>query len=116
MRWGIVLVMSGLLAATGAQAQDRDAEFTAAVEKCWNRPHSDEPTPKLVWDVEIDGRGQLLDITAETPKPEGAYGRSLVESLKRGLMRCTPYDFPAGVYKVTFDKNTKGGKSLDPYK
>lgn len=115
MRWGIVLV-SGLLVATVAQAQDRNADFTAAVEKCWNRPHTKDPAPKLIWNVEIDARGQLLDITAKTPKPEGAYGRSLVESLKRALMRCTPYDFPAGVYKVTFDKNTKGGKSLDPYK
>lgn len=115
MRWGIILV-SGLLAVTGAQAQDRDAEFAAAVEKCWNRPYTEKPTPKLVWKVEIDARGQLLDITAETPKPEGAYGRALVESLKRALMRCTPYDFPAGAYKLTVDKNTKGGKSLDPYK
>lgn len=113
MRWGIVLV-SGLLAATGAQAQDRNAEFTAAVEKCWNRPYTEEPIPKLVWKVEIDSRGELVDITAETPKP--ANGRALVESLKRALMRCTPYKFPAGSYKLTVDKNTKDGKSLDPYK
>lgn len=115
MRWGIILV-SGLLAVTGAQAQDHDAEFTAAVEKCWNQPYTEEPTPKLVWNVEIDGRGELVDITAETPKPAGAYGRAVVESLKRALMRCTPYKFPAGSYKLIVDKNIKGAKSLNPFK
>lgn len=113
MRWGIVL-LACLLATTGAQAQDRNAEFTAAVEKCWNRPYTEKPTPKLVWNVEINEKGDLVDITAKTPEPTN--GRALIEGLKRALQRCAPYDFPAGVYKLTVDPGAKGGKSLDPYK
>ena len=113
MRWGIVL-LACLLATTGALAQDRNAEFTAAALKCWNRPYTDQPTPKLVWNVEINDKGELVDITAKTPEP--ANGRVLIDSLRRALQRCAPYDFPAGVYKITVDRGAKGGKSLDPYK
>lgn len=106
--------MGAALMATGAQAQDHDAEFTAAALKCWNSPSVDGKFPKLIWKVEISDKGELIDITSETPKPDN--GRAVIESLKRALQRCAPYKFPAGVYKVTVDKNTNGGKSLNPYK
>lgn len=91
-----------------------DAGFQQAALKCWNRLSSDGETPKLVWKVEIDASGLPIDITAKTPKPEG--GRALVESLKRAIMRCSPYNLPADVYTITIDKSTTGGKSLNPYK
>lgn len=91
-----------------------DAAFQSAAMKCWNVPATDGPMPNLIWKVEIDGRGLPIDITATTPRPEG--GRAIVESLKRAIARCYPYRFPAGVYTITIDKDTFGGKSLDPYK
>lgn len=105
--------MCGALLATNVQAQDRNAEFTAAVEKCWNRPSTDGQMPKIVWTVEIDDHGELVDITAETPRPKN---RAVVESLQRATLRCAPYRFPAGVYKLIVDSKSNGGKSLDPYK
>lgn len=91
-----------------------DADFQSEVMKCWNVPATDGKMPKLIWEVEIDGRGLPIDITASTPKPDG--GRAIVESLKRAIMRCSPYRLPAGVYTISIDKDTFGGKSLDPYK
>ena len=96
-----------------ASAAD-DAAFQIAAMKCWNVPVIDGPMPKLIWKVEIDGSGFPVDITASTPKPVG--GRAIVESLKRAVTRCSPYRLPAGVYTITIDKDTFGGKSLDPYK
>ncbi|WP_043062374.1 hypothetical protein [Brucella anthropi] len=93
-----------------------DEDFQSEVMKCWNVPATDGPMPKLIWKVEIDGSGLPIDITASTPKPEGGLGRAIVESLKRAIARCYPYQFPAGVYTITIDKGTFGGKSLDPYK
>lgn len=93
-----------------------DTKFQDEVMKCWNVPATDGPIPNIVWNVEIDGRGAPIDITATTPKPPEGIGRAFVESLKRAVARCAPYRFPAGVYKITIDKNTFGGKSLDPYK
>lgn len=93
-----------------------DADFQKAALKCWNRPSVDGEVQKIVWKVEIDGSGLPIDITASTPKPEGGLGRAIVESLKRAIARCYPYRFPAGVYTITIDKDTFGGKSLDPYK
>lgn len=93
-----------------------DAGFQDEVMKCWNRPNSDEELPKLIWKVEIDSDGMPIDITATTPKPDGGIGRAVSESLKRALMRCAPYKLPYGVHTITIDKDTLGGKSLNPYK
>nr|WP_278377186.1 hypothetical protein [Brucella anthropi] len=93
-----------------------DAALQTAALKCWNRPSADGEVKKLVWKVEIDATGLPVDITATTPKPEGGLGRAVVESLKRALMRCAPYNLPADVYTITIDKSTFGGKSLNPYK
>lgn len=110
---GMVVIGLAMLATTGARADDRDAEFTAAAMKCWNRPDVEGQMPKIVWKVEIDASGLIVDITAETPRPKS---RAAVESLRRAVMRCAPYRIPAGVYRITIDENTKGGKSLNPYK
>lgn len=90
-----------------------DAGFQEAAQKCWNRPDTDGQMQKIIWNVEIDDKGVPIDITATTPKPAG---RAVVESLKRAIMRCAPYKFPSGLYTITIDKSTLGGKSLNPYK
>lgn len=64
--------------------------------------------------VEIDQRGQPIDITAKKYNKDGAQ-RAMGESNKRALLRCAPYKFPAGVYTMTLNAK-KGGKSLNPFK
>ncbi len=105
-----------LTALSGPASALDDAAFQSEVMKCWNVPATDDQMPKLIWKIEIDGNGSPIDITASTPKPEGGLGRAIVESLKRAIARCYPYPFPAGVYTITIDKDTFGGKSLNPYK
>ncbi|KAB2764791.1 hypothetical protein F9L00_03460 [Brucella anthropi] len=91
-----------------------DAAFQSAVMKCWNTPVSFEDAGRFVLAVEIDGEGTPIDITA-TDYVKGGSSRALGDTLKRAVMRCAPYKFPAAVYSITLNAK-KGGKSLKPFK
>lgn len=108
-----IIVLSALAGATSAYAED-DA-FAHAVFKCWNIPAGIEKTDKFVMSVEIDHDGELVDITAKEYK-EGGAAKVMGMSLQRAIMRCAPYNFPAGVYTITIDHRKPTGKSLNPFK
>lgn len=68
--------------------------------------------------VEIDNKGEPIDITAKEFKG-GGVARAVGMSLQRAIVRCAPYRQPAGVYSITVDKSGTGkayDKSLDPFK
>lgn len=68
--------------------------------------------------VEIDGKGEPIDITAKEFK-EGGVARAFGMSLARAVVRCAPYNSPTGVYTITIDNSAKGksyNKKLDPFK
>lgn len=112
-----LIFIVALLTATGAQADD-EAAFTDAVLKCWNMPASVKVTSKFVMSVEIDEKGEPIDITAKEFK-EGGVARAVGMSLQRAVVRCAPYNSPAGVYTITVDKSGTGkayDKRLDPFK
>jgi len=96
-----------------ARALD-DAGFQAAALKCWNQPAGTVGGSEFVLSVEIDNSGQPIDITAKKYEKDGAH-RAMGESVKRALLRCAPYKFPAGIYTMTLNAK-KGGKSLNPFK
>ena len=111
------MLIAALLTATSAQADDQST-FTEAVMKCWNLPAGAQVTSKFVMSVEIDGKGEPIDITAKEFK-EGGVARAVGMSLQRAIVRCAPYNSPAGVYTITIDKSGKGNgynKRLDPFK
>ncbi|EMG52671.1 hypothetical protein DEA98_22485 [Brucella pseudogrignonensis] len=60
-----VIALSALTAP--ARALD-DAGFQAAALKCWNAPSGIDGSDKFVMSVEIDSRGELVDITAKKYK------------------------------------------------
>jgi len=91
-----------------------DAAFQIAVMKCWNAPVSFEDAGRFVLAVEIDSEGMPIDITAKEYVKGGA-SRALGDTLKRAVMRCAPYKFPAAVYSITLN-DKKGKKSLNPFK
>ncbi|WP_146226056.1 hypothetical protein [Phyllobacterium leguminum] len=114
-----IAVSAALLAAltTSAVGAD-DAGFTEEVFRCWNPPSGFEENKRFVLAVEIDASGLLIDITAKE-YAKGPVSRAIGESLRRALLRCAPYRFPAGVYTLTIDRQTTKGmkaKSLDPFK
>ncbi len=92
-----------------------DAGFQAAALKCWNAPSGVETRKHFVMSVEIDARGELVDMTAKEYE-KGEQHRAVGQSLQRAIMRCAPYKFPAGVYTITIDKGSFGGKSLNIWK
>lgn len=104
-------VMATLL--SPALAAD-DAAFQSAVMKCWNTPVSFEDAGRFVLTVEIDNEGMPIDITAKE-YVKGGSSRALGDTLKRAVMRCAPYKFPAAVYSITMNSQ-KAGKSLNPFK
>ncbi|UYT54160.1 hypothetical protein OHI65_07205 [Brucella sp. MAB-22] len=109
------LVIAAAVMAMPAQANEQNDAFARAALECWNPPASMKLASKIVLSVELDKDGDLSDVTAKE-FPKDGVGKAGVESLNRALQRCAPYKFPAGSYKLIVDKNTKGGKSLDPYK
>jgi len=112
-----LILIAALLTATSAHADDQTA-FTDAVMKCWNMPAGTKVTSKFVMSVEIDEKGEPIDITAKEFK-EGGVARAVGMSLQRAIVRCAPYNFPAGIYTITIDNSAKGNgynKRLDPFK
>ncbi len=109
-----LILIAALLTATSAWADDQSA-FSEAVMKCWNAPAGIEKASRFVMSVEIDEKGQPIDITAKEFK-EGGVARAIGKTLQRAIVRCAPYRQPAGIYTITIDKSTFGGKSLDPFK
>ena len=103
-----------LLTATSARADDQSA-FTEAVMKCWNMPAGTFEGKRFVMSVEIDGKGEPIDITAKEFK-DGGVARAVGMSLQRAIVRCAPYRQQAGIYTIAIDDTTFGGKNLDPFK
>lgn len=83
--------------------------------KCLNFPAAAEKTAKFVMSVEIDGKGEPIDITAREYQ-EGPLARAIGASLKRAIMRCAPYEFPAGTYDIVIDRHMFAKRSLEPFK
>ncbi|TCQ80261.1 hypothetical protein EDF68_103315 [Ochrobactrum sp. BH3] len=107
-----VILIAALLTATSAQA---DESFQTAVFKCWNAPAGIEKTSRFVMSVEIDDKGEPIDITAKEYQ-KSRFAKEVGKTLQRAIVRCAPYRQTAGVYTITIDKSTFGGKSLDPFK
>lgn len=109
-----LILIAALLTATSAQADDQSA-FTEAVMKCWNAPAGIEKASRFLMSVEIDEKGQPIDISA-TEYQKSRFAKEVGKTLQRAIVRCAPYRQTAGVYTITIDKSTFGGKSLDPFK
>lgn len=92
-----------------------DTGFQEAALKCWNRPAGAEYVRSFVMSVEIDAKGEIVDATVKKYKRDGTQ-RAIGESLKRAILRCTPYKFPAGTYTITIDDDKTDGKSLNIWK
>lgn len=113
----IPILITALLTATSAWADDK-ASLTDAVMKCWNVPAGIQVTSKFVMSVEIDKKGEPIDITAKEYVKSGM-SKAVGTSLQRAIVRCAPYNSPAGVYTITVDKSGPGkayDKRLDPFK
>ena len=112
-----IILVAALLTATSARADDQ-AAFTEAVMKCWNMPAGTFEGGRFIMSVEIDGKGEPIDITAKEFKESGV-ARAVGMSLQRAIVRCAPYNSPAGVYTIIIDnsrKNNGYNKNLDPFK
>ncbi|OYR21642.1 hypothetical protein [Brucella pseudogrignonensis] len=110
----IIASVIALSALTAPALSLDDAGFQAAALKCWNTPVSFDDAGKFEMAVEIDQKGHPIDITAKSYVQNGV-SRGFGETLKRSIMRCAPYKFPAGIYTMTLNAK-KGGKSLNPFK
>ena len=112
-----LILIAALLTATSAQA-DHQSAFTESVMKCWNMPAGTFEGGRFVMSVEIDNKGEPIDVTAKEFK-EGGVARAVGMSLQRAIVRCAPYNSPSGVYTITIDNSAKGNgynKRLDPFK
>lgn len=85
--------------------------------KCWNiPPHMATSEYRATLDVDLDARGEVVDITAVTYEPRTEFGKAFVRSASIGVQRCSPYQVEtAGRVRLEFDTSHLGNSVIYPF-
>ena len=114
---GLVWVLAGLVVPATATAQG-SMTLSEQASRCWNVPAQVmDDTATMEFDVAMDDRGNVLDITVTHYQPRSDLGKKIVLSASKAIELCAPYDVStAGTYVFTFSLAEMFGPSIDPFK
>jgi hypothetical protein len=111
-----VLFVALMMIASPALADDSAALRDQAV-RCWNMPAGMTDPFIATFDVDLDYKGDVLDIEVKSWSPQNEAGKQAVLSASRAIERCAPYDTASATIRgVVMDPAVLAAKPIDPFK